>query len=153
MESSDSDQTMGLDPSVLKWVFGALGLLALAGFLAFQLLRRPLTPPPPDIASDPMLTRGREVYLERCVSCHGPEGRGDGPVAKIIQGPRVRNFVEEPWKHGEEPEKVYDVIANGVDNTQMSGWKGIYRPEDLRAVAAYVYYLGKKPIPDSLRKP
>ena len=39
-------------------------------------------PPPPEVAADPLLVRGREIYLDRCASCHGPSGRGDGPLCQ-----------------------------------------------------------------------
>jgi hypothetical protein len=32
---------------------------------------------PPDLA-------GRDMYLRYCASCHGPEGRGDGPLAPSL---------------------------------------------------------------------
>jgi mono/diheme cytochrome c family protein len=28
---------------------------------------------------------GRDTYLRYCASCHGPEGRGDGPVAASLK--------------------------------------------------------------------
>jgi mono/diheme cytochrome c family protein len=30
---------------------------------------------------------GREGYLRACASCHGVQGRGDGPVASALRGP------------------------------------------------------------------
>jgi len=30
---------------------------------------------------------GRDLYLRHCASCHGPEGRGDGPVAASLKKP------------------------------------------------------------------
>lgn len=32
------------------------------------------------------LQLGRRTYAERCVSCHGFEGRGDGPTARLLKG-------------------------------------------------------------------
>lgn len=31
--------------------------------------------------------RGAELYLRYCASCHGPEGRGDGPLAASLVTP------------------------------------------------------------------
>jgi mono/diheme cytochrome c family protein len=28
---------------------------------------------------------GRDLYLRHCASCHGPEGRGDGPIAGSLK--------------------------------------------------------------------
>lgn len=32
------------------------------------------------------LQLGRRTYVERCVSCHGLQGRGDGPTARLLSG-------------------------------------------------------------------
>ena len=36
------------------------------------------------------------LYVQRCISCHGPSGRGDGPVAASlpVKPPDFRNTVE-----------------------------------------------------------
>jgi cytochrome c oxidase cbb3-type subunit 3 len=129
-----------------------LGLL-LAGFVAFQLLSKPAGPPPPEVAKDPLLSRGRLIYLARCAACHGNDGRGDGPIAASLIGPPVGNFTIETWKHGDRPEQVLSVIRQGVPNTRMDGWGKVLDPPDIRAVAAYVYFLAKRPLPDGLRQP
>ena len=33
------------------------------------------------------LSRGKQVFLERCVGCHGPQGDGTGPGAKFMSPP------------------------------------------------------------------
>jgi hypothetical protein len=33
----------------------------------------------------------------------------------------------------------------------MTGWGNVLDPPDIRAVAAYVYYLAKRPVPEELR--
>ncbi len=38
----------------------------------------------PDVGNDPVAT-GRQAYLARCASCHGIEGRGDGPVGAALR--------------------------------------------------------------------
>jgi mono/diheme cytochrome c family protein len=35
-------------------------------------------------ASPASLARGKEIFLARCAPCHGPEGRGGGPVSKFF---------------------------------------------------------------------
>ena len=35
----------------------------------------------PVTADEPSLERGAEIYVERCASCHGDGGMGDGPAA------------------------------------------------------------------------
>jgi mono/diheme cytochrome c family protein len=131
---------------------GMLGLLA-AGFLAFRLLSKPIEPPPPEVARDVLLSQGRAIYLARCIACHGIDGRGDGPLAASLIGPPVGNLTDNEWKHGDRPDQVVAVIDKGVPNTRMDGWGRVLDPPELKAVAAYVYYLAKQPVPEELRRP
>src|SRR4029077_5377295 len=40
-------------------------------------LKNPLTP------TETALASGRAVYLDKCAECHGEQGRGDGPQARM----------------------------------------------------------------------
>ena len=42
----------------------------------------PTNPVAPDAAS---LARGQELFRINCQMCHGPEGKGDGPIANYLQ--------------------------------------------------------------------
>lgn len=138
-------------PKAARWIGPGMAGLLLAALAGYRLLDSPAEPPPPAIADDPTLVRGREIFLERCVSCHGPAGRGDGPLAKGLTGPPPRDLAGEPWKHGDRPEQVLNVLENGVRDSQMPAWSGTYGPDDLKAVAAYVYHLADRPVPAALR--
>ncbi|QEH34585.1 Cbb3-type cytochrome c oxidase subunit CcoP2 [Aquisphaera giovannonii] len=140
-----------LDPAAGRWVFLGMLLLGLAGFASYKMLRAPAAPPPPEVAADPLLLEGRTVYEARCLTCHGPTGRGDGPIAGNLIGPPVGNLSNGKWKHGDRPEDVLKVIAKGVPGTRMSGWDQVLDPGPLRAVAAYAYYLAGQPVPAQLR--
>ena len=145
------DPPFAIVPAASRGILlGMLGLLA-GGLVAYYLLRLGAAAPPPEIAGDPVLARGHEIYRERCISCHGPRGRGDGPLARNLPGPPPRNLVEEPWKHGDRPEQVLAVLENGVKDAQMPAWAGTFGPEDMKSVAAYVYHLGGRPVPPVLR--
>ena len=134
-------------------IFPAIGSFLVIGVLVYALFGGRTEPPPAAIAGDPLLVRGREIYLDRCASCHGPHGRGDGPLARGLTGPAPRNLAQDPWKYGDRPEQVVSVIGDGVKDAQMPGWSGTYGPEDLKAVAAYVYQVAGRPVPDALRTP
>ncbi len=142
---------LGIDPAASRWIFLGMLLLLAAAVGGYSFLKPKPGPPPAEIAGDSLLVAGREAYLGRCVTCHGPNGRGDGPLSATMAPPKPRDF-SGPWKHGETPADVLRVIADGVPGTSMTGWKAWLPEEDRRAVAAYVYYLAGKPVPDALRK-
>ena len=60
-------------PLMQKWLTSFLGLLLLSGNTAGVETN--------DVAI------GRQIYLERCASCHGLTGEGDGPVAPVLTTP------------------------------------------------------------------
>jgi cytochrome c oxidase cbb3-type subunit 3 len=147
----DDDAPSGIDPAAARWIFLAmLGLMA-AGFLAYYLLAKAPPPPPPEVASDPLLLEGRSIYISRCATCHGLEGKGDGATASYLSGPPVGNLIDGKWKHGGKPSEVMAVISKGVDGTRMTGWGQLLEPLQLRAVTAYVFYLAKQQVPVVLR--
>ncbi len=95
------------------------------------------------------IARGRELFTRRdsrCVQCHGPEGRGDGPqsgelyddwnkrklgataeetqrlVGRFrlpLQALRPRNFTEGIFRGGDRPIDLYWRIAVGIKGTPM----------------------------------
>ena len=151
--NSQDSLLASIDPAASRLIFLAmLGLMA-GGFLAFRMLSKPPPPPPPEVAQDALLSRGREIFLARCATCHGNDGRGDGPIARSLLGPPVGNLTDDEWKHGDRPDQVIAVIAQGAPNTRMEGWSRVLDPPEQRAVAAYVYYLARRPVPEDLRKP
>ena len=149
---SVDDGAGAVDAAAARWVFmGMLGLM-IAGVLAYFLLSSSPAPPPPEVAGDPLLLEGRSIYLARCATCHGQEGRGDGPIAGSLLGPPVGNISDGKWKHGGKPEEVLGVISKGVGGTRMAGWGLVLEPSQIRAVSAYVFYLARQPVPEVLRQ-
>jgi cytochrome c oxidase cbb3-type subunit 3 len=134
-----------------RWFVAGLTILVVLGVWGAIMFRPKPAPSPIDVAGDPLLERGQELYQMRCLSCHGPTGKGDGPIAKSITNPPPGDLTDGKWKHGEQPEQVLRVIARGVPNTQMAGWSIAFDESDLRAVTAYVFHLAGREVPASLR--
>jgi mono/diheme cytochrome c family protein len=40
---------------------------------------------PEVLANPPLAYEGRRIYVSYCMLCHGPEGKGDGPLAKVME--------------------------------------------------------------------
>lgn len=144
---------LGIDPVASRRIF--LGMLALVAgaLLAYRLLRTPEGPPPAAIAGDPLLVQGRTIYQARCLGCHGERGRGDGAIARNLPGPPVGDLTDATWKHGDRPDQVVALIARGAPGTAMPSWGSVLDDRQLRAVSAYVYYLGGRQVPEALRTP
>lgn len=70
----------------------------------------PAAPAVPKVA--PVHERARQTFATRCAQCHGPAGRGDGPVAKTLQ-PRPRNFSLAQWQREVTDERIAQVVQMG----------------------------------------
>jgi mono/diheme cytochrome c family protein len=64
-------------------IVASLGLVALAASCSSA-----APPAAPASSPDPVLAElGGEVFLRRCASCHGVDGRGDGPASAALRVP------------------------------------------------------------------
>jgi len=86
----------------------------------------------------PSLARGAAVYRERCASCHGESGRGDGPKANSLKGPPPSNLADPAVMGGASLLEIYRKIAIGVPGTAMPEFAEDLSEADRWAVAAYV---------------
>jgi mono/diheme cytochrome c family protein len=68
-----------------------------------------------------MLSRGKEVFLMYCVSCHGKGGRGDGPGGAGIVPP-PRDLVAGRWRKGGSSKELFVTISEGIDGTSMGSY-------------------------------
>ena len=86
----------------------------------------------------PSLARGATVYQEQCAACHGPSGRGDGPKAAHLDGPRPASLADRRAMSTVSPVDVYRKLTIGVAGTAMPQFEETLSPEDRWAVATYV---------------
>lgn len=153
MSNASDEPSPAIRPEAARAIGLGLAASIVAAIAAFVLLRKPADTPPPEIAADPFLVQGRVVFLDRCASCHGASGRGDGPIAKGLTGPPVGDLTDKTWKHGDRPEQVLSVVAEGARNSSMPGWGRVLAADNVRAVSGYVYHLAGREVPAELRKP
>ncbi len=90
-------------------------------------------------AADGDPTQGAPIYKSSCASCHGPAGRGDGPIASALT-PRPSNFSSEASRQKSEAE-LLEIIHNGVPNTSMPSYKTSLSEAQVRDVLAYLVTL------------
>lgn len=95
------------------------------------------------------LKMGQEVYMKRCVQCHGVSGDGNGPVATSMY-PRPRDYTRGIFKftstpYGGKPRRE-DLIATlnrGVVGTSMPNFRLLPKKE-IEAVVDYVLVLARR---------
>jgi high-affinity iron transporter len=83
----------------------------------------------------PDLSRGASLYAAHCASCHGAEGRGDGPAAKGLS-PAPANFHDAGRMAGRSVYGLYNSITLGVAGTSMAGFRQLGE-EDRWALAFF----------------
>ncbi|HEY0736347.1 MAG TPA: FixH family protein [Herpetosiphonaceae bacterium] len=89
-----------------------------------------LTTQPPSVpATAASIARGREVYAQNCVACHGPTGLGDGPAAATLN-PRPANL-QEHLAQGHTDQELYSWISEGITGTGMPAFKERLSDEDI----------------------
>lgn len=109
-------------------IFAAVGLLA-AGAQALA------APAAGDARAD--LRNGRDVFLARCVLCHGPEADGNGQMAKLLNPPPAnlqRSVLTEAQRN--------DIVRHGGAavgrSSAMPRWELELDEQQLRDVLAFV---------------
>ncbi|MEW5764701.1 MAG: c-type cytochrome [Acidobacteriota bacterium] len=92
-------------------------------------------------ATPALLARGRALFEQNCRSCHGPEGRGDGPAAQGL-APPPRDFASpQGWKNGPGIPEIYRTLEKGIPGSSMGAYD--YLPaKDRMALVHYVQSLG-----------
>lgn len=88
------------------------------------------------------LAAGKQIFATNCATCHGPEGKGDGPAASALN-PKPTDMANGPYKHVGDLETWKGVIANGVPGTAMAPWSGTLSDEQITNVTAYALSLKK----------
>lgn len=91
--------------------------------------------------------RGAQIFTQYCVTCHGPQGLGDGPVGKTLNPP-PRNFQEGKFKYGDTPRAHFEVVTNGAaakgGSPLMAPWGAVIPEADRWSLVKFVMTLKKK---------
>lgn len=96
-----------------------------------------------------MLERGRMLYAEHCLHCHGVTGDGNGSTAKYMT-PRPRDYRKGIFKFTStdansrvQREDLARVIENGIPGTYMPSFK-LLEEEESAAIIEYVLWLSMR---------
>jgi len=66
---------------------------------------------PPTAAGDPK-EKAREIFIQRCVPCHGSTGAGDGPASATLD-PKPRAFGDPEWQKSVNDDHIMKIIKFG----------------------------------------
>ena len=102
---------------------------------------RDLTVPEQRLASQDARERGRRLFQEHCVLCHGERGDGRGVRREGLSRP-PRDFTDAAWRRQTSPRHVYFAIREGVRGTPMPSWKALDQ-DGTWDLAAYVLSLSE----------
>lgn len=56
--------------------------------------------------------KAKEIFTQRCVSCHGEKGAGDGPASAGLD-PKPRNFTDPEWQKSVDDAYLEKIIKMG----------------------------------------
>jgi mono/diheme cytochrome c family protein len=115
----------------ILWVIvaGSLLLFILGTALAKE--------PSPPKKNPELVSQGKRLYDQNCMTCHGPKGDGKGQLGAALK-PAPSNFTkplkEWPYTKG-ELKKLFDAITKGIPNSSMVKWDHL--PEQERWALVY----------------
>ncbi len=103
---------------------------------------RALTNPVP--ATSDSVTAGAALYTRHCATCHGPTGRGDGPLAaaSAAYGVRPSNLADATWRHGGSDGEIFVVVRDGIGpDFAMDAFGGRLAESDIWRLVNYLKHL------------
>jgi len=81
------------------------------------------------------VARGKPLFAQNCVACHGAEGKGN-------QAMGAPNLTDKIWLYSAAEPVIIETIVKGRTN-QMPTHKTILTPEKIHLLAGYVYSLSQ----------
>ena len=88
-----------------------------------------MTIPEEPSMDEKLLAQGKDIYIKNCLVCHAPDGGG-------LIGP---NMTDDYYIHGPTYADSINVIIHGVPAKGMIPWQGVLKPEEIHAVASYIW--------------
>lgn len=92
-------------------------------------------------ANSQSIAAGKELYSRNCRSCHGPDGKGDGPMRPKDSHPP--DLTDRQWTLGGSDGEIYAVLRDGAGpGNAMRGYQGRMTDHDLWSIVNYLRSLG-----------
>ncbi len=111
----------------------------------------PIVPAPapaaPAVGAATAQAEAEKIFSERCVTCHGANGAGDGPASAGL-APKPRNFQDPAWQASVSDQHIEQIVqyggaAVGKSPTMPANPDLMSKPEVVAALRAHVRALAK----------
>lgn len=100
------------------------------------------TVPPVDVMkmaqpTDSLIQLGKTIFQTTCTSCHGQDGKGDGPASAGLN-PSPRNFTsKQNWVNGPKLTGIFQTLQEGIKGSAMVAYEQ-FSPTEKFALAHYI---------------
>src|SRR5229473_2703816 len=125
---------------------GALVLFWLGSFVyaqGWEIPRAAVTEKSPLSPTPTLLDKGKALYASHCATCHGPEGKGDGPDRTNDLSHRPADLTSVVRENLNPDGVVFYKIWNGRTQPTMPAFKTKLTKNDAWAIVAFVKTLRK----------
>jgi mono/diheme cytochrome c family protein len=78
--------------------------------------------------------KGKSLYERHCFTCHGPGGKGDGPIGPVLVPPAANLTLL-----GKQSDKtILDTLRKGRPGTAMPAWEHDLNPQELNHLLSFL---------------
>lgn len=88
---------------------------------------------------------GRKLYASYCATCHGDNGKGDGPAGKALPV-KPADHTDAKLMSGFSDKFLFEIISKGGaalgKSSFMPSWGGVLKDNQVRDLVAYVRSIG-----------
>lgn len=84
---------------------------------------------------------GKKIFFQRCATCHGTSGKGDGPTGKALT-PKPRDFTLGKFFYSKNDAELVAFVKRG--KAPMPAWGSVLNQTQIQDVIAYIHTLKAK---------
>jgi mono/diheme cytochrome c family protein len=87
-------------------------------------------------APDILISQGKAIYQQKCITCHGQSGNGNGPDASTLST-SPKNFTDQAFMAQSSSASLYQAISAGI-TPDMPAYTGTLNDNERWALTAYL---------------